>query len=106
MTTVANGLHENGPGRLPLEVFFYLQVLDVLSTLIGFSLGNTEASPFIRVLIQWGPITGLLVSKLFALALAGLCFMLRRGALFRWINYWYAALVAWNLITVLRVLNS
>ena len=29
-------------------VFLYLQILDVLSTLIGFSLGNTEASPFVR----------------------------------------------------------
>ena len=106
MTTVGNGALDNSPTRLALEVFLYLQVLDVLSTLIGFSLGTSEASPFIRVLIQWGPVTGLLVSKLFALALAGLCFLLRRGALFRWINYWYAALVVWNLITVLRVLNS
>src|SRR5258708_31082084 len=106
MTTVGNALPESGPGRLAVEVFLYLQVLDILSTLIGFSLGNTEASPFIRMLIQWGPVTGLLVSKLFALALAGLCFILKRAALFRWINYWYAALVVWNLITVLRVLNS
>ena len=106
MTTVGNELSTHGPGRLALGVFLYLQVLDVLSTLIGLSLGNTEASPFVRMLIQWGPVTGLLVSKVFALVLASICFVLKRAALFRWINYWYAALVIWNLFTVLKVLNS
>ena len=45
--------------RRALEVFLYLQVLDVMSTLIGFSLGNAEASPFIRLLVRWGPLAGL-----------------------------------------------
>jgi hypothetical protein len=96
----------DGPGRLAIEIFLYLQALDIMSTLIGFSLGNDEASPFIRLLIQWGPVAGLIVSKLFAAGLALLCILLKRGALIRWINYWYAALVIWNLYTSLRVLNS
>lgn len=94
------------PRRLQLEVFLYLQVLDVVSTLIGFSLGNTEASPFIRLLIQWGPVTGLIVSKLFAVACLSACILLKRWEFIRWINYWYSALVLWNLCTVLRVLES
>ena len=89
-----------------IEVFLYLQVLDILSTLIGFSLGNPEASPFIRLLIRWGPVPGLILSKIFAVGLAALCLKLNKRVLIRYINYWYAALVVWNLYTTLRVLNS
>ena len=49
-----------------IEAFLFLQILDVMSTLAGFSLGNTEASPFIRLLIRWGPMTGLAAAKLVA----------------------------------------
>ena len=89
-----------------VRLFLYLQVLDLLSTLIGFSLGNTEASPFIRMLLRWGPVTGLVISKLIALGLVGVCFALRRTRLIQLINYWYAVLVIWNLYIVLTVLNG
>ncbi len=89
-----------------IALFVYLQILDIASTLIGFSLGNAEASPFIRLLVRWGPVTGLLLSKLIAVGLAAVCVAMKRGALVRWINYWYAALVLWNLWVALRVLNS
>ena len=97
---------KNWPKITMIEVFLYLQALDVMSTLIGFSLGNTEASPFIRALMRWGPLIGLLCSKLFALALAFACVLLNRAGLLRWINYWYAGLVVWNLYSILRILNS
>jgi hypothetical protein len=93
-------------GRQLIEVFLYLQILDILTTLIGFSLGNGEASPFIRLMVRWGPLAGLLFSKILAAGLAAGCLLLRRRKLLHWINYWYAALVAWNLYTTLRVLNS
>ena len=94
------------PGRVLIEVFLYLQVLDILSTLIGFSLGSTEASPFVRALVRWGPVTGLIISKIVAAGLAILCLLLNKRVLIRYINYWYAGLVLWNLFIVLRVLNS
>ena len=97
---------QNHSGRQLIEVFLYLQVLDVLSTLIGFSLGNGEASPFVRLLIRWGPVNGLLLSKIVAVGLASVCLLLRRRKLIHWINYGYAALVVWNLYTTLRVLNA
>ena len=37
---------------LILQVFIYLQVLDFLTTLVGFKLGASEASPFIAKLIH------------------------------------------------------
>jgi hypothetical protein len=87
-----------------ISVFLYLQVLDVLSTLIGFSLGNTEASPFVRLLIRFGPVAGLVLSKALAIGLVAVCFAIKRIRLIRLINFWYAALVIWNLYTVLTVL--
>lgn len=96
----------NRSGRQLIEVFLYLQVLDILSTLIGFSLGNQEASPVVRLMIRWGPVNGLIVSKLVAVGVAAVCLLLRRRKLIHWINYWYAAVITWNLYTTLRVLNG
>jgi len=87
-----------------ITAFLYLQVLDVLSTLIGFSLGNAEASPFIRLLVRFGPVAGLAVSKGVAIGLVAVCFAIKRVRLIRLINFWYAGLVIWNLYTVLAVL--
>ena len=96
----------NRSGRQLIEVFLYLQVLDILSTLIGFSLGNGEASPFVRLMVRWGPVYGLVLSKIVAVGLASACLLMGRRHLLLWINYWYAAVVAWNLYTTLRVLNG
>lgn len=86
-----------------LQVFLYLQVLDLLTTLIGLKLGLSEASPFVRSLLQFGPGLAVTASKLVAIGLAGLCFMLNRSRLILWINCWYGALVVWNLCNILIV---
>jgi hypothetical protein len=96
----------NHAGRHLIEVFLYLQILDILSTLIGFSLGNSEASPFVRLLVHWGPFAGVVLSKILAVGIAFICLLLRRRKLILWINYFYAALVVWNLYTTLRVLSE
>ena len=102
--TVESKLESSPPqARLIVEVFTYLQILDVLSTLIGFSLGKSEASPFIRLLIRWGPVAGLVASKIFAAGFLMVCIFLKRWNLIKLINYWYAALVVWNLFVALRV---
>lgn len=83
------------------QIFLYLQVLDFFTTLIGFKLGLAEASPFIRALLHFGPVVGLVLSKVTAVALAGACIWMHKGHLIRWITYWYAGLIAWNLCTIL-----
>ena len=83
------------------QVFIYLQLLDLLTTLVGFKMGAGEASPFIRMLMQAGPATGVAISKLIALGLAGLCIYLKKQHLIRWATYWYGALVVWNLMVML-----
>jgi len=84
-----------------LQFFVYLQILDLLTTLVGLKFGVSEASPFVRWLMNWGPAVGVAGSKLVAIALAGVCILLRRQHLVRWITYWYAGLVVWNLCIIL-----
>lgn len=69
--------------------------------MVGFRLGLSEASPFLRALMPAGPVAAILLSKILALAIAGLCVALRRGSLVRIVNYWYAGLVVWNLCAIL-----
>jgi len=84
-----------------LQVFLYLQLLDALTSLLGFRAGLTEASPFIRMLVEAGPVAGLLADKILAVALALVCLWSGRARLIRWVNYWYAALVTWNIVLIL-----
>lgn len=87
---------------LPVLVFVYLQFLDFLTTLVGFRLGASEASPFIAQLIHVaGPVMGVAASKAVALAIAAVCVAIGRSRLILWANYWYAGLVAWNVYMLL-----
>lgn len=83
------------------HIFVYLQLLDLLTTLVGFRLGASEASPFIRILMHAGPAVGVTLSKLVALALGGVCVWARKDHLIRWVSYWYAGLVVWNMMILL-----
>ncbi len=83
-----------------LQVFLYLQLLDFLTTIVGLRLGLVEISPFIRWLMGAGPVFGTLLSKVMAVALAAFCLWIHRDRILRWLNYWYAALVVWNLCII------
>jgi hypothetical protein len=85
--------------------FFFLQFLDFATTLIGLRIGASEASPLVRFLLTAGigPVLSVMGSKLVAFALAGVCIGLQRRHVIRWINYWYAALAAWNVFIIIRL---
>ena len=67
-------------------------------------MGLNEASPFIRWLMQIDPAVGLALSKIIAFTLGGLCLWLNKRHLVRWINYWYAGLIVWNICLISRAL--
>jgi hypothetical protein len=91
---------------LVIQVFIYLQVLDFITTMIGFRVGASEASPFIVKLIHFtSPAIGVAASKLVALGIGGLCVATHRARLVSWINYWYAGLVVWNLSMIMTALH-
>jgi hypothetical protein len=87
------------------HVFIYLQLLDLLTTLVGLKLGAREASPFIRMLMYAGPAAGVLASKVLSLGLGGLCIYFKKIHLIRWISYWYGGLIVWNLMVLLASTN-
>jgi hypothetical protein len=86
-----------------LSVFFSLQALDVLTTMIGLRLGAAEASMFVGRLIRLGPLAGLLLAKLFAVLLVMAAIRYKRQRVIVFLNYWFAVVVTWNLVTILRV---
>jgi len=83
------------------QVFVYLQLLDLLTTILGIRLGAAEASPFIRMLMHAGPAVGVIASKVLALGIGALCVYVNKAHVIRWISYWYGALVIWNLMIML-----
>ena len=87
-----------------IPVFFALQALDILTTLIGLQLGAREASVFVGRMLHLGPVAGLLVAKCFAVILASAALAFKRERVIVFLNYWFLGLVAWNLGTILVAL--
>ena len=72
----------------------------MLTTLIGLHFGAHEGSTFIGHLLQTGPLAGLIVSKIFAAGLAAFAVFLNRKRLLVFLNFWFAAVVVWNVIAI------
>lgn len=91
-----------------LLTFVFLQFVDFATTLVGLRIGASEASPLVRFLLASGsgPVLSVGGSKLVAFALAGACLCLNRRHVIRWINYWYAALGAWNVFIIIRLATA
>jgi hypothetical protein len=87
-----------------LPVFFALQTLDVLTTLIGLQAGASEASLFVGRLMQLGPLPALLIAKLLALILVTVAIRFNRPRVIVFTNFWFAGIVTWNLVTILMAL--
>jgi hypothetical protein len=84
-----------------LTTFFALQALDALTTLIGLRMGAKEASVFIARVLEFGPVTGLAISKVFALVLVAAAFRFKRPRIIVFLNFWFSAVVTWNLAMIL-----
>ncbi|HTS62507.1 MAG TPA: DUF5658 family protein [Candidatus Acidoferrales bacterium] len=84
-----------------LTTFLVLQILDILTTLLGLQMGAREASLFIGRLMHAGPVAALLIAKLFAVLLVTVAMRFKRPRVVVFLNYWFAAVVSWNLGTIL-----
>lgn len=83
-----------------LSVFVLLQLIDILTTLIGLGVGAHEGSIFIARLMHAGPLAALLITKLIAVCLVLMAVRWQRPRVVMWLNRWLAVLVAWNLIAI------
>ena len=84
-----------------LTFFIYLQLLDLLTTLLFLKLGLGEASWVVAVLIRWSPFFGILAAKLGTTALAFVAVRLHKDRLMRWANLGYSGVVVWNLVCMI-----
>ena len=77
----------------------YLQMLDLLSTIAFLLQGVGEANPLVRWSMEMAPnpVVGLLLVKAAGLVLALYCVQAGRDRLLARMNFFYAALIAWNL---------
>jgi hypothetical protein len=89
-----------------MTVFFSLQALDVVTTLIGLRLGASEASFFVGRVMQLGPVAGLFIAKAFAVILVSAALGFRRPRVVVFLNYWFAILITWNLATIVATVAS
>ena len=89
-----------------LEVFFLLQVLDFMTTLVGMRMGGSEMSPFIGwVMRVTDPVIGLTVVKTLGFGLAALCLWIQKQRVIRIVNYIFAGIVVWNVWMILRAVT-
>jgi hypothetical protein len=88
-------------------VFVALQVLDILSTLLGLQMGAHEASFFLSRLMTIGPVAALLLAKIMAVLLVTMALKFKRPRVVVFLNYWFAAVITWNLaMTLLTQLRA
>jgi Domain of unknown function (DUF5658) len=83
-----------------ISLFLALQVLDVATTMIGLHLGAAEGNAFISRLLETGPLNGLIISKILAAGLAAFALFLHKKRVLVFLNFWFAAVVVWNLIAI------
>jgi hypothetical protein len=81
-----------------LEVFAVLQLLDLLTALIGLRVGANEASPFIAWMMRlMTPLAALTVAKCIAFGWCALCLYRRKPKAIHIANYFFCGVVLWNL---------
>lgn len=86
-----------------LSLFIYLQLLDLLTTLLFLKMGLFEASWVVAALIRWSPLVGVLLAKLGTVLIAILAVRMHKDRLMRWANLGYSGVVAWNLLCMVVV---
>ena len=77
-----------------LMAFF---LLDIVTTIVGLSIGFHEANPFVYSLLRWTGLHGLWISKLLALVFVGYFLYSGRLTLLRRVTVVMGIVVGWNL---------
>lgn len=81
----------------------YLQILDFLTTVVFLLNGVQEGNPVVKWAIETfpSPIVGLAFIKILAVGLGIVCWYGGKAKLLTRINIGFAAVVAWNLLSLI-----
>jgi hypothetical protein len=103
MTEMDAAVRERSPLSQLLWQYFYLQVLDFLTTIAFLVNGVREGNPLVRLALGVGtnPIASLVVVKFLAILLGFYCWRVGKRQLLSRINLLFAVLVAWNLVALI-----
>jgi hypothetical protein len=89
-----------------LEVFIFLQLADLLTTVIGIRFGAQELNPIVRQMMSLGTVEGLVLCKLLMISMAAVVLWYQRSRVVVIVNYLFAALVVWNLTQLLKLAQA
>jgi len=83
--------------------YFYLQVLDFLTTIAFLVNGVREGNPLVRLALSVGsnPIGSLIAVKFLAILLGFYCWRVGKRQILARINLLFAVLIAWNLVALI-----
>lgn len=86
-----------------LVLFSYLQLLDLLTTVVFILHGVQEGNPLVKfaIVMAPSPLIGLLMVKAAAMAMGVYCSVQGRQKLLLRMNVFFAALISWNLIALI-----
>jgi hypothetical protein len=103
MTETDASVRDRNPLSQLLWQYFYLQVLDFLTTIAFLLSGVREGNPLVRLALGVGtnPIASLIVVKFLAILLGFYCWRVGKRQLLSRINLLFAVLVAWNLVALI-----
>jgi hypothetical protein len=103
MIETDSAIRDRGPLGQLLWQYFYLQVLDFLTTIAFLVNGVREGNPLVRLALSFGsnPIGSLLLVKFLALLLGFYCWRVGKRQLLSRINLLFAFLVAWNMVALI-----
>jgi hypothetical protein len=103
MTEPDASVRDRNPLSQLLWQYFYLQVLDFLTTIAFLLSGVREGNPLVRLALGVGtnPIASLIVVKFLAILLGFYCWRVGKRQLLSRINLLFAVLVAWNLVALI-----
>jgi hypothetical protein len=87
----------------PLNFFILLQILDVATTMVVLAMGGSENNPIVAHLMSFGPVGGLIVSKVFVISVATAGAFLHKARGIRLANVVFCGVVVWNVSIIARL---
>ena len=81
-------------------MFVALQLLDIITTVLGLKVGAREGNFLVAQFMHWGPALGMLVAKFLGFLLLIVAFAAGRMRLLRLLNLWFLCIVDWNLAII------
>lgn len=84
-------------------LFAFLQLADLGTTVAVLKLGGVEQNPLVQHFMAAGPVAGVILAKIVALAIGGAFFMMDKRRALRLVNVVFTGIVVWNLSIIARL---